>query len=251
MFSRSGQILKRLVVLDFDHTVCEHNTDIVVRDLLGPDGVPPDVRSILRSCGWIPYMQRVFRLLHQAGFQPMDIGSAIRGIPEVPGMKACIANLVRHGFHVIIISDSNSEFIRLWNDFNDIGRYIHTVFTNPAKFDPASGLLELRPYHYQTECSLSSKNLCKGKIMDEFLRRQREERNVEYEKIFYAGDGKNDVCPMLRLGRNGYACARRGYACYDALQGAIGKLSYEYTAKVLQWTDGHELSDLIWTEMQD
>uniref|UniRef100_A0A182LUE7 Pyridoxal phosphate phosphatase phospho2 n=1 Tax=Anopheles culicifacies TaxID=139723 RepID=A0A182LUE7_9DIPT len=250
MFSSSGRILKRLAVLDFDHTVCEHNTDIVVRDLLGPGGVPPDVQSILRSCGWIPYMQRIFRLLHQNGFKPMDIVSAIRGIPEVPGMKSCIANLVRHGFDVIIISDSNSEFIRVWNDYNDIGPYVHTVFTNPARFD-SSGLLELRPYHFQTECTLSSKNLCKGKILTEFLRRQHDERQIEYEKVFYAGDGKNDVCPMLRLGSNGYACARRGYSCHDALQAAIGKLEHPYIAKVLQWTDGHELNDLIWTELEE
>lgn len=248
MISSRGRILRRLAVFDFDHTISEYNTDIVVRDLLDQSLITPDLKSIVRSCGWIPFMQRVFRLLHQNGFTPSDIISAIRGIPEVPGIKSCIAELAANNFHIIIISDSNSEFIRTWNEFNDIEKYIHTTFTNPAKFNN-NGSLEVHPFHHQTECSISSRNLCKGKILEDFLEKQFNEANTEYEKVFYIGDGKNDVCPMLRLTDNGYACPRDGYSCFDELNSAISKRSEPYDAKIMKWRNGDHLMSLIRSEL--
>ncbi|XP_058821211.1 pyridoxal phosphate phosphatase PHOSPHO2-like isoform X2 [Topomyia yanbarensis] len=244
----NGRILRRLAVFDFDHTICELNTDVVVRDLLDQSLITPEIKSIVRSCGWIPYMQRIFRLLHQSGICKLDILSAIRSIPEVAGMKTCIAEMAKNNFHIIIVSDSNSEFIKVWSDFNEIGQYIHTTFTNPAKFN-GNGALEVHPFHHQTECSLSSRNLCKGKIVDDFLDNQSVVANTEYEQIFYIGDGRNDVCPMLRLKDNGFACPREGYACYDALSNAIKQRSTSYEAKILKWTNGFHLMSLIWKEL--
>lgn len=248
MLSSNGKIIKRLAVFDFDHTICEYNTDVVVRDLLDKMLITAEIRSIIRTCGWIPYMQRIFRLLHQQKVMPADICSAIRGIPEVPGIKSCIKEMAESNFHIIIISDSNSEFIKTWNNYNDIGQFIHTTFTNPAKFSK-NGLLEIHPYHNQTECQLSSRNLCKGKILDNFLDKQYDEANIEYEKVFYIGDGKNDVCPMLRLKKNGYACPREGFNCYTELTTAINIRSEEYTAKILKWNTGNHLYDMILNEL--
>ncbi|XP_055539821.1 pyridoxal phosphate phosphatase PHOSPHO2 [Wyeomyia smithii] len=236
-------ISKRLAVFDFDHTISEHNTDIVVRDLLKPELITAEIKDVLHS-GWIPYMQRIFGLLYQNGFRRTDILSAIEAIPEVEGIKYCIRELARSGFHVIIISDSNSEFIETWNNFNSIDHFIHTVFTNPANFN-SEGLLEVRPFHYQTKCNLSSRNLCKGMIMENFLSSQSDKADTEYEKIFYIGDGKNDVCPMLRLKENGFACPREGYACCDALQSAINKGGGNYAAQILKWSTGKQLLSLI------
>ncbi|XP_062565614.1 pyridoxal phosphate phosphatase PHOSPHO2-like [Armigeres subalbatus] len=248
MISIRGHILKQLAVFDFDHTISEYNTDLVARDLLDQNLITPEIRSIVRSCGWIPFMQRVFRLLHQSGVTPGDIKSAIRGIPEVSGIKSCIAELAANNFHIIIISDSNTEFIKVWNEFNGIEKYIHTTFTNPAKFNN-NGLLEVHPFHHQTECNISSKNLCKGKILDDFIYKQLNEANTEYEKVFYIGDGKNDVCPMLRLTDNGYACPRDGYSCFDELNTAISKRSDSYNAKIMKWMNGSHLANLIFKEL--
>uniref|UniRef100_A0A1Q3F5Z4 Putative pyridoxal phosphate phosphatase phospho2 n=1 Tax=Culex tarsalis TaxID=7177 RepID=A0A1Q3F5Z4_CULTA len=248
MISSNGRLIKRLAVFDFDHTICEYNTDIVVRDLLDKELLTPEIRSIVRTCGWIPYMQKILRMLHQQGCKPAEIVSAIRGIPEVPGIKMCIEEMARSNFQIIIISDSNSEFIRIWNEFNDISRFIHTTFTNPAKFN-SNGLLEVHPFHHQTECSLSSKNLCKGQILDDFIRSQYDQASTEYEKIFYIGDGKNDVCPMLRLNENGFACPREGYICCEELASAISKRPERYEAKILKWNSGTHLVDLIWREL--
>ncbi|XP_058455277.1 pyridoxal phosphate phosphatase PHOSPHO2 [Malaya genurostris] len=242
-----GRIQRRLAIFDFDHTICEHNTDIVVRDLLEQNLITSEIKSIIRSCGWVPYMQRIFRLLYQSGFNKADILSAIHNIPEVPGIKTCIEEMSKNNFHIVIVSDSNSEFISAWNSFNGISQYIHTVFTNPAKFN-GNGALDLHPYHHQTECNLSAWNLCKGKIVDDFLNKQYVASNTVYEKIFYIGDGKNDVCPMLRLNENGYACPRDGYTCFDALSTIIKQQSDRYKAKILKWRDGFHLKSLIWDE---
>ncbi|XP_053697922.1 pyridoxal phosphate phosphatase PHOSPHO2-like [Sabethes cyaneus] len=243
----SKRILKRLAIFDFDHTICEYNTDIVVRDLLKPDLITSDIKSV-RSCGWIRYMQRIFELLHKNGYSKIDIQNAIQNIPEVKGIKQCIEELAKNNFHIIIISDSNSEFIETWNSFNNIGSSIHTVFTNPASYN-SEGMLQVRPYHYQTKCDLSSRNLCKGLIMENFLSNQYDSADTEYDKIFYIGDGKNDVCPMLRLKENGYACPREGYACCDALNSAINQRRETYKAKILKWNTGTQLMSLITKEL--
>ncbi|XP_055639259.1 pyridoxal phosphate phosphatase PHOSPHO2-like isoform X2 [Toxorhynchites rutilus septentrionalis] len=249
MISPDGHLLKNLAVFDFDHTICEYNTDIVVRNLLDQRLITPEIRNILKTCGWIPYMQRILRMLYLSGVSASDIVTAIRSIPEVPGMKSCIEMLATNNFHVIIISDSNSEFIKIWNDFNDIGRYIHSTFTNPAKFN-SNGLLEVHPFHHQKECTLSSRNLCKGKILEHFLNKQYNETNIEYEKIFYIGDGKNDVCPMLCLKENGYACPREGYRCYDELVNVIIERSITFDAKILKWNTGSHLECLVRRELE-
>ncbi|XP_055606732.1 pyridoxal phosphate phosphatase PHOSPHO2-like isoform X2 [Uranotaenia lowii] len=240
--------LKNLAAFDFDHTICEHNTDIIVRNLLDQSLITPEIKGILRSSGWIPYMQRIFRILHLHKFTATDISSAIKSIPEVQGIKKCIENLANNNFHIIIISDSNSEFIKTWNDFNGISDYIHTIFTNPANFNK-DGLLELFPYHHQTECSLSSKNLCKGKILENFLNKQYSEAQIKYDKIFYIGDGKNDVCPMLRLKENGFACPRDGYSCSEELNNAISKLPDKYEGKIINWSTGSQLFNDICKEL--
>lgn len=232
-----------LIALDFDHTVVDDNTDIVARNLLSPDKISEDVRKLYKSSDWINYMQCVFRLLHQHNFGREAILGAITGIKEVPGFVEFICKIQERGdVDVIIISDSNSEFISTWLKHQKIERRIRKVFTNPAEFDK-DGLLNIQPYHHQTECSLSSINLCKGQILDDF----RAEEN--YSNCIYVGDGRNDFCP--RLDGKDLICPRAGYSCEKILE----EHKAEVRATVFSWSNGYDLlfkaSKQIkdWTEM--
>lgn len=244
-----------MAVFDFDHTVVDQNTDIVVRDLVSADKIPSTVTSLYKRSGWISYMQEIFHILHSHGFRQIDIQHTIEAIPEVRGLTHLIRQLHdEHNFDVVILSDSNSEFIRIWCERHGVKQWVHEVFTNPAHFDIADGRLLLQPHHHQTSCSLSSQNLCKGAILEGFVDGA-SKRVTEYEVIFYVGDGENDLCPILRLGKNDYGCVRRGYSLERQLEklqsvDSTDEMQKEMDATLLYWDNGTDLLNLIVKNIQ-
>ena len=241
--------VKKLAVFDFDHTISALNTDLTVRDLIDSSLISPETKKLYRSDGWTQYMQNVFKHLYQNGKTKDDMCRAIRTIPEISGMKSCIKFLAQNEFDVIIISDSNSVFIDMWNEHNGITNCFYTVYTNKARFDD-SGLLCITPYHHQTDCKFSSTNLCKGTIMKQFLEEQEKLFNKYYEKIFVVGDGSHDICPMLKLDINGYACARDGFPCSKDLVKMLDSSPNSVQAKVYLWKDGNDLLKFIKKELK-
>lgn len=261
-------IWKRLIALDFDDTIVADNTDIVVRDILPATAITDDIRRLYTAKGWTEYMQAIFTVLHAEHIDRAAIRQRILDIPEVPGMVATITRLVReHNFDAIIISDSNAEFIGTWNRSNGLSGsddddakppVMSHVFTNPGEFD-ATGRLCIRPYHHQTECPLSTANLCKGRVLQEFVRAQRQRGDgatpVAYGQVFYVGDGRNDLCPSLRLRADAdMACARSGFQLEkllskrtEAAAAGNGDEAAKEAPKcaVVSWTDGRDLFDAI------
>lgn len=234
---------RRLLALDFDDTVVNENTDIVARNLLDPSLLKPELEQLYNATGWTAYMQAIFQLLADNHFDRDQIRSAIRGIPEVPGMVQLIHELAdQHSFDVIVISDANSEFINTWCSTQPgLPERFSAILTNPATFDEENHLLTVHPYHHQTECQLSTANLCKGRVLEEFLVRRANEDGIGYGRVFYVGDGRNDVCPSLRLSRCDAACSRMGMAMDKNLQTRLENADPDLVAKVIRWTDGTDL----------
>lgn len=248
----SGIIRKRLAVLDFDHTVVEDNTDIVARNLVTADKIPETVTNLYKRSGWIPYMQEIFHILYANNFRLEDIKNAIEAIPPVNGFVDLIRQLHdEHNFDVIIISDSNLKFIQMWNRRNHFDKYVREIFTNPAHFD-VDGRLLVQPYHHQINCKLSSENLCKGDVMESYVSKT---VTTEYESIFYFGDGQNDLCPVLRLGRQDFGCVRRGFQLEKAIQrlteNGDGEHANRLDANILYWTDGVDLLESILKRLKE
>lgn len=233
---------KYLAVFDYDHTVVDDNTDLVARALINPGLIPDTVRELHKSSGWIEYMQEIFKLLHKHAITRQEILDGIRTIKETPGMTECFKKLSENQFEIIIISDSNSVFIDTWNQ-GRLSEYISKVFTNPARFDE-NELLCIRPYHHQTYCTLSSENLCKGQIMEDFIA-ERKDQGITYNSIYYIGDGRNDICPMLRLGENDFACPRVGYSCEREIENVARRVQKELKAEMYRWNTGEDLLEYI------
>lgn len=233
---------KYLAVFDYDHTIVDKNTDLVARDLIDASLIPDSVKNLYKSSGWIPYMQEIFNLLHVNNVSRPEVERAIRDIPETPGMIKCFQQLRQNRFEVIIISDSNSVFIDTWNK-GRITDCLSEIFTNPARFD-TDGKLCISGYMHQTECSLSSENLCKGQIMEDFIAKRKDE-GVNYNSVFYVGDGRNDICPMLRLGENDFACPRVGYSCEREIEHVARKVEKEINFEIYRWNNGEDLLDFM------
>ncbi|XP_011155570.1 pyridoxal phosphate phosphatase PHOSPHO2 isoform X2 [Solenopsis invicta] len=226
-----------LVAFDFDHTICDDNTDLVVQKLLKEERITKDVQNLRKSNGWIVYMDRIFELLHESSVNAGQIEDAIFGIPAVAGMEKLLASLHANGHEVIVISDSNSVFINHWLRSRRLEHVVSRVFTNPARYDD-DGRLRVDAYHTQHTCQISSINLCKGQILMDYVQEKRAQGR-SYERIVYVGDGGNDLCPILRLSEADLACPRKDYSLIERLNKL--PISVSTKAKIVPWQDGTDL----------
>ncbi|XP_057330572.1 pyridoxal phosphate phosphatase PHOSPHO2-like [Microplitis mediator] len=226
-----------LMSFDFDHTVIDKNSDIVIRELL-PNEYTETIKKLYKSCdGWTMLMKNIFELLHSNKITKDEINDTINSIPAVQGFEEILKNLNSNNCEVIIISDSNSVFIENWLKYRQLDHTVNKIFTNPAWFDDKN-LLNIKPYHEQNWCTLSEKNLCKGYILENYIK-ERTENGVSFEKIAYAGDGKNDLCPILKLSDKDIAFPRQDYPIIKLLNDPDTKNNVK--AQVIPWKTGTDI----------
>lgn len=228
-----------LVAFDFDHTIADNNTDIVARKLLPKEKLPDSVKDLYRSNGWIAYMGKIFELLHVNSIGVNQIKAAIAGIPVVPGVETLLRELHSRGCEIIIISDSNALFISEWLTSKQLDHVIAETFTNPAEID-GNGLIKLGMYHVQNSCDLSTVNLCKGQILEDYVKRRADE-GTRFDHVAYVGDGKNDLCPVLRLTENDVAFPREEYVLVKILNETEDRGLPKVQARVFPWSDGLQI----------
>ena len=240
----TGQVL---LVFDFDHTVIDDNVDTSVCKLAPGGDIPDAVRSLYSDDGWIEFMGAVFRYLHEHGVSAETIQKHVETLPLSPGMQELFDHIRKVGqYDTIIISDANNVFINCFLEHRRLDSLVSQVFTNPAEYSP-DGCLMIENYHTQDWCPLSTVNLCKGHILQEYIRRRSEE-GVAYSRVVYIGDGSNDLCPGLTLRAQDYLLPRKGFSLWKKLekmrlkQGTSGR---QVAASVVGWDSGVEIRTLL------
>ncbi|KAG7197154.1 hypothetical protein KM043_007237 [Ampulex compressa] len=228
-----------LVVFDFDHTITDGNTDVVARKLLPEEKLPENVKGLYRNSGWIAYMGKIFELLHQNSIDAEQIERAIVNIPAVPGVETLLRELHSRGYEIIIISDSNTIFIEKWLKHKKLDHVIAQTFTNPARIED-NGMMRVDVYHTQDTCKLSTVNLCKGQILEAYISRRAYE-GARFERIAYVGDGKNDLCPILRLSKKDIAFPREDYMLIKILNNPENYKFPAVQAQIVPWSDGSHI----------
>ncbi|XP_014604555.1 PREDICTED: probable phosphatase phospho2 [Polistes canadensis] len=232
--------LPTLIVFDFDHTIVDDNTDLIVRNLLPDDQLTDEVQNLYLQNGWTLYMNKIFELLHKNSIGLKEIEAAIIDIPPSPGFDALIKELHIRGYEIIIISDSNSLLIDIWLKSRQLDNLISKVFTNPAHVSD-DGMIKINMYHVQDFCKLSMINLCKGHILENYIKERLEEK-IHFKRIAYVGDGKNDLCPVLRLSENDLAFPRIDYPLLKKLKKYQTKdIIQTVKATIIPWSNGHEI----------
>merc|ERR1719370_1071378 len=94
-------------------------------------------------------MGAVFDLLHQNGRRKQEILDLMAGLQFTPNMQRLLEEAVDTlNATIIIISDSNSEFINHILKERGLSNRVDKVFTNPASWSE-EGKLEILPYHHQ------------------------------------------------------------------------------------------------------
>ncbi|KAK7479336.1 hypothetical protein BaRGS_00029414 [Batillaria attramentaria] len=238
---------RTLLVFDFDHTLIDDNVDISVTKLAPGGEMPEEVESLYSDDGWTKYMGAVFQYLHENGVSAADIRKHVEQLPLTTGMKELFEYVQKAGgFESIIISDANSVFIQYILEYCGLDMAISQVFTNPAEFNSA-GCLTISNFHTQDWCPLSTVNLCKGHILQDFIQRRVAE-GVHYSRVLYIGDGSNDFCPGLTLRAQDYLLPRKGFSLWKKLEENKEKPESkrrQVAASVMGWDSAHEIRILL------
>jgi len=236
-----------LAVFDFDHTIINDNSDTYVCKLAPGGTISREIRDLYSTNSWTMYMCNIFKYLHESGIKESDIRSCMKEMTFVKGMKELLQFMKKEQYEVIIISDSNSVFIDQILCAAGLQDCVNKIYTNPAKFDE-SGCLQVGMYHTQDWCNLSTVNLCKGHILDSHIKSQ-EETGINYSKVIYVGDGKNDLCPSLKLSENDIIFPRRGYNLEKAILENKGEFTLK--GKVVYWTDADDIKNTLLQELPE
>eukprot|EP00884_Botryococcus_braunii_P023000 jgi/Botrbrau1/9384/Bobra.0252s0009.2 len=194
---------RALLVCDFDWSLAEENSDTWALEALGMGEAfrGPDLASL-------PWTQRMDAALSLAGARGVSrpaLHAALCSIPFCPAIRKALqkADRLEH-VEKVIVSDANSEFIRIILAEQGLGAAFRAVHTNPGVWE--GHVLRVKPYHgLPPGCPRCPPNLCKGRVLEGLLM----ERN--YHQVAYLGDGGGDFCPTRLLGSHDTVMARQRY----------------------------------------
>lgn len=224
-----------LAVFDFDQTLLEHNSDVVIQKLAPGGKIPNDLHSVAKEQGWTAFVNKCLEYLHDNGVTKENIVDFIHDEPYVEGAIDMIKVLKeKHKAEIIIISDANAVYIHESLVTAGIRDAISEVFTNPAEFNE-SGQLIVTPFTNQSECDLSERNLCKGRVMLDYM------NGKQFDFVVYAGDGGNDFCPISKLGPDDMAFVRKGYALERTIPKMEQSRGIKVNAPVHFWTTSDDI----------
>ncbi|XP_062860054.1 probable phosphatase phospho1 [Trichomycterus rosablanca] len=233
-----------LFCFDFDDTLIDENSDYSVVRAAPLHTLPSNLSDSFSPGYFLEHSQRILTFLHECGVTEENIQDEIEKIPASPGGRTLLDFLFAAGdFECIILSDSNAYFIDTWLRKAGFWTFFSKVFTNPAEFD-ADGRLVLRPLHSHS-CSKCPKNLCKQVILREYLDKRTKERGEPFQKVFFIGDGANDICPTLALGKNDVVFPRNGFPMHTIIQEMQTEQPGVYKAAVVPWKRGEDVVDFL------
>ncbi|XP_046888898.1 probable phosphatase phospho1 [Hypomesus transpacificus] len=234
-----------LVLFDFDETIVNENSDDAVVRAAPGQQLPDWLRESYREGHYNEHMQRVLAYMAEQGVSEDSIRSVIEKIPPTPGLLALFQYLLIHqqDYEMVVVSDANMYFIEAWLEYAGARHLFQRIFTNPASFNPEGSLI-LLPFHSHS-CQRCPENMCKQVILQDYLARRQQERGCPFQRVFYVGDGANDICPSLALGPKDTAFPRREFPMHRLLAQMQEAKPASFHASVVPWDTGEDVVDYL------
>lgn len=177
--------------------------------------------------------QLILDELDKKGVSPKDIKNLLENLTISRGFLQLLNYLKPKNAEKIIVSDANSLFINWILEKNGL-TYFDKIFTNPAQIQ--DGVIKTTHYH-QHDCKFCPASMCKKTIVQSYLN----EKQINYRKLIYIGDGSNDYCPLHLLKSNDIAFYRKGYG----LDKKIMRDGHELLCEKKGWDNGEQIFEII------
>ncbi|XP_072343181.1 phosphoethanolamine/phosphocholine phosphatase-like [Scyliorhinus torazame] len=231
---------KFLIVFDFDETIIQHNSDYVVLKCSPDQILPEDLLKPPEDGQWHEYMNKVLQYLYEKGVKEENMRKVLAETPLTKEMLTLFQFLRESSdlFECIIISDANTFFINTILEANDLSTVFQKIYTNPASIDSNNALV-INPYHSHV-CQQCPINMCKRQILHDHLV-ERAEEEVEFEKIFYVGDGTNDFCPSVFLTATDVIFPRKNYPLHHLISEVKMTEASAFQAPVVPWESAEDI----------
>ncbi|KAG4178790.1 hypothetical protein ERO13_A10G065300v2 [Gossypium hirsutum] len=229
-----------VVVMDFDKTILDCDSDNWVVDKLGATEL---FNELLPTMPLNSLMDRMMKELHIQGTKIEDIVAVLKRTPIHPRIIQAIKFAHALGCDLKVVSDANVFFIDTILKHHGLKECFSEINTNPSFVDE-EGRLRIFPYHDFTKhphgCSHPCPpNMCKGIVIEKI---QTSLSAVEEKKtIIYMGDGLGDFCPSLKLGDGDYMLPRKDFPVWDL----VCKNRSLIKAEVCEWSNGEEFDHVL------
>eukprot|EP00127_Corallochytrium_limacisporum_P006381 Clim_evm92s225 gene=Clim_evmTU92s225 len=247
-------VKKTLVAFDYDHTMVKDNTDTFVIKDLTPGFWSQDFRKEAEKMrnagqGWTEMMDMAMLHMQQRhGISKEDFAKSLGRVgfdKEMIEALQVIQSAPNRDTEIHIVSDANDFYIEQSARAHGFWHFIHAIHTNPT-YD-RDGLMRVKPYQPYDKphgCDRCNANMCKGLIMQDKLQFE------DYDHTIYIGDGRNDLCPILRLRSSDHAFVREGFALERILKGTTGNAENDADppkpqAQVHYWANERKLRELF------
>uniref|UniRef100_UPI00398E50B9 phosphoethanolamine/phosphocholine phosphatase-like n=1 Tax=Pristiophorus japonicus TaxID=55135 RepID=UPI00398E50B9 len=231
---------KYLIVFDFDETIIQHNSDYVILKCNPDQSLPDDLTQPCEEGCWIEYMSKVFQYLREKGVKEENMRKVLAETPLTKEMLTLFQFLRKSSdlFECVIISDANTFFINSVLQANDLSTIFQKIYTNPSSFDNKNTFV-ISPYHSHM-CQQCPINMCKRQILHDHLV-ERAEEDVEFEKVFYVGDGTNDFCPSVVLTPTDAIFPRKNYPLDRLISEIKSTEPSAFQAQVVPWESAEDI----------
>eukprot|EP00288_Rhodomonas_lens_P007509 CAMPEP_0177739676 /NCGR_PEP_ID=MMETSP0484_2-20121128/27154_1 /TAXON_ID=354590 /ORGANISM="Rhodomonas lens, Strain RHODO" /LENGTH=243 /DNA_ID=CAMNT_0019253757 /DNA_START=9 /DNA_END=740 /DNA_ORIENTATION=- len=231
-----------LVVLDFDFTVIDVNSDTFVVEKLSTETAQAmqRLKEASKENQWTAGMDREMACLHQRGVSIDQIESCLASVPIEPALKGVLTDLSSKDVEFRVLSDANTMFIEVILKANGLDQAVSRIVTNPSSV--SDGRLRVSPYHTTPHPppSTSPPNLCKGRVMREWLQEK------DWSNVIYCGDGGGDFEGALAVPAGGTVCARKDWSLHKKLQQRMAEGGAQgLAASVELWQTQAELAARI------
>jgi len=231
-----------LYAFDFDHTIVDQNSDSAVMEIIH-DPIPENLQRLYDGTNWTEYMDKIFRFVADEGGSFDVIASKIAMLKPTDGMIPLLQRIASSrnnnpNSKFVIVSDANTFFIQTYLNSRNPPLIPDAIITNQAtKTD--EGYLKLTPYEHQQTCPLCPRNLCKGQALQRYI-----DLKGPFHRVYYTGDGGNDVCAARTLTENDVVFVRRNFAMEKIIAHGTWKgQTIEIKARIVYWDDANVIED--------
>lgn len=267
--SSNKEIKHILFVFDMDFTILNENTDYEIRDLI-PKNIRDEISKI-KFKNWGEEVNAYMDKCLELNISLEKIKERIQKVPLTPGMKeifdyiSSLKNNKDYFVECLVISGANMLFVEWILQKYELLHIVNAYYSFNCNSD--EGKLVVSPFHSH-ECKICDKFLCKKKVMKDhiagvLLGNNKDNKeginkfgnlNIKFDKVFYFGDGGNDICPangLNELPLNSvnkliFFC-RKNFRAHEILfnEKGLSKLGKEFSSCIELWDDGYDLLKLI------
>jgi len=226
---------KTLIIFDLDNTIITKTSDYELLNRLLTD-------KLIKYDNWAEFMQSVYIKMKEMGIKIEEIKNIIENIPLTEGFDEIfqIIRLNKHKFHTIIISGSNTLYLKWLIEYHNLNDIIDNYFSNIAEIDDEN-LIKIKQAHFHQCAICFDKAQCKKKILEEFISEKQIE--INYKNILFICDGENDYCPSTILNNTDYLFPREDYKLFDMIYKDNFKNSLR--CNIQPWKDGRTICEII------